>query len=571
VSLNYRLLICLSLLVLLPLCLLGWLGRRALRSEQAQFADRYHEVRLGQLDETATLLHQALQVMEREIDAKLGLTAPQGPIDTITWSRDVARSPLIRQAFVINASHHSQGGIRGIKSAVPSPDKTGIQPPLDQSSLDRMASLRFEDQWQIVPIAPNNVEFNEVRTQGWTPYFYGPGIELLRWHKTTDGHLLVADVARTALLARLLEALPTGRRETSLPSPISSVGFLRDQSDRLLFQWGRDGPTPEDTLHVRLPLRAPLTAWHLETWSPPMTTGSATRWSLGLGLGAAALVLAGLAGLLWRESTREARAAAARISFVNHVSHEFRTPLTNIALYTDLAEQSLPESSDDHPNSDIQPKNHPAESGDAVPIQPLRQHLDVIRREGEKLGRLVENVLAFSRHERGTLAPQWVECDVLSVVHEVARQYLPHLERKGMQLELHLPPSCVCRTDPDFIEQMLGNLISNAEKYAVSGGWVGVIVEREANHLRLAVQDRGPGIPAEAMERVFEPFYRLSHGLNDGTAGTGIGLGLARELARLLGGDLVIQRPLQAQNSAEAAQSPGAHFVIILPLTPISS
>jgi signal transduction histidine kinase len=95
--------------------------------------------------------------------------------------------------------------------------------------------------------------------------------------------------------------------------------------------------------------------------------------------------------------------------------------------------------------------------------------------------------------------------------------------------------------DPEALEQMLNNLVSNVEKYAGAGGAIHISSRQDRDVSTVEVRDFGPGIAPQDRSRIFEPFYRVSSRLTDGVSGTGIGLGIARELARLHGGDLVAQ------------------------------
>ena len=92
--------------------------------------------------------------------------------------------------------------------------------------------------------------------------------------------------------------------------------------------------------------------------------------------------------------------------------------------------------------------------------------------------------------------------------------------------------------DADALEQIVGNLLGNVEKYAADGGRVRVATVQQGETTTITVSDRGPGVPEGRREAVFEPFRRLSDKLTDGVAGTGIGLAIARDLARMHGGDV---------------------------------
>jgi signal transduction histidine kinase len=95
--------------------------------------------------------------------------------------------------------------------------------------------------------------------------------------------------------------------------------------------------------------------------------------------------------------------------------------------------------------------------------------------------------------------------------------------------------------DPDVLGQILANLLGNVEKYAAAGGRVDLASTQAGDRTTLRVSDRGPGVPSGDRERIFEPFIRLGDGPSEGASGTGIGLTISRELARLHGGDLSLE------------------------------
>ena len=111
------------------------------------------------------------------------------------------------------------------------------------------------------------------------------------------------------------------------------------------------------------------------------------------------------------------------------------------------------------------------------------------------------------------------------------------------------------RADADALEQILGNLLSNVDKYAGYGRWVAVRSEVVEGLAKIIVEDRGPGIPAGKRRNVFEPFERLRSDLAEGVSGTGIGLTISRELAQLHGGSLTV-----CPNYRD-----GARFILTLP------
>jgi signal transduction histidine kinase len=221
--------------------------------------------------------------------------------------------------------------------------------------------------------------------------------------------------------------------------------------------------------------------------------------------------------VLYGQQRRAQRLAEQRVSFVNRVSHELGTPLTNILLNLDLAADHL--------------EARPAEA---------RKRLDLVREEAGRLGRLVANVLTFSRRERGKLALRPAACVPDEVIGRVWAQFEPALSRRGVKAEVRLGASVPVLVDADALAQVASNLISNVEKYAAQGGWLGLETGWRAGVLTLRVADRGPGIPAGARARIFEPFERVRNAVSDGAAGTGLGLTIARDLAALMGGSLCL-------------------------------
>ena len=114
----------------------------------------------------------------------------------------------------------------------------------------------------------------------------------------------------------------------------------------------------------------------------------------------------------------------------------------------------------------------------------------------------------------------------------------PTLEQAGVAVKLELAAPAVVHVDADALEQILANLLNNIEKYARSGGEARIATSQAGDTTTLRISDKGPGIPEAQRERIFEPFHRISDKLSDGVSGTGIGLDIARRLARLHGGDL---------------------------------
>ncbi len=159
---------------------------------------------------------------------------------------------------------------------------------------------------------------------------------------------------------------------------------LLDTKGAPIYQWGGYGPADDERPRATLALSYPLGGWSLAYYAPPELTRAGLSRSLWFNVGSAvvavALAVLGLAAYFYRENARDMRVAAQRVSFVNQVSHELKTPLTNIRMYAELLEQEIDESQ-----------------------EKPRRHLDIIVSESQRLSRLIGNVLTFSRRERHTL------------------------------------------------------------------------------------------------------------------------------------------------------------------------
>jgi signal transduction histidine kinase len=214
--------------------------------------------------------------------------------------------------------------------------------------------------------------------------------------------------------------------------------------------------------------------------------------------------------LLWRDVRRELRVAELRSEFVSSVSHELKTPLTAIRMFAETLRMGRP----------VDPTGRD-------------EYLDIIINESERLTRLLNNVLDFSRIESGRKTYQFAAHDLESIVRTAARAMQYPLARQGFELRLSVddtvPP---VRSDPDAIEQAILNLLANALKYSGDSRTIALSLSRDEANAVISVRDWGIGIDPVDERRIFEKFYRVARPENRLIPGTGLGLTLVDHIVR---------------------------------------
>jgi signal transduction histidine kinase len=244
-------------------------------------------------------------------------------------------------------------------------------------------------------------------------------------------------------------------------------------------------------------------------WTP-LRIGLAFAWAAVL----VALLAVGLGG--WSLLDLSER----RIRFVSAVTHELRTPLTTLRLYLDLLSSGL-----------VSEEKQKAE------------YLSTLNAEADRLHRLIGNVLDFARLEKSRPAVEKRPAAVSLLLDQLDRNWHERCAAAGKELviENRLPAEATVTTDPGLVEQIVGNLIDNAQKYSRDATDPRIVLRAVAVNGRLAleVEDRGPGVTKRERCSIFRPFRR-GHDADVKAGGVGLGLALATRWAHLLGGTLSV-------------------------------
>lgn len=259
----------------------------------------------------------------------------------------------------------------------------------------------------------------------------------------------------------------------------------------------------------------------------PIRMALIVAWACGF------LAVLAVAALLWGAISLSERRGA----FVSAVTHELRTPLTTFRLYTEMLAEGM------------------------VKEEAQRQsYVNTLRAEAERLGHLVENVLAYAGLERGRYGRQMEVLAVESLLERIRERLATRARQSEMEVVFDPPEpgtAAYIRADPAAVERILFNLVDNASKYAATSENKAIHVGASASPegVILRVRDFGPGIPASETRKLFRPFSKSAREAAHSAPGVGLGLALSRRLARSMGGDLRYFK----------AAPDGARFDLLLP------
>jgi signal transduction histidine kinase len=363
---------------------------------------------------------------------------------------------------------------------------------------------------------------------------HGDVVVAWRTDREAGGRVIHGFVADRDLLTPAFRA--AARTSPLLPPALTSRASnrelvavtVRDSSGNVLYQpadWRPDfaGDASMDERLDALQIRAAIDP----ASAPSLVIGGLPRSRLPFiyGLMTFAAVLTAVALVQLR---RELALARMRGDFVSGVSHELRTPLAQIRMFAETLALGRVRSADES-----------------------RRSLEIILQESQRLSQLVDNVLCFSRAERGMVSSHRERVSLPRVLETVVDSVQPLARARRTTLRLSVPAGLDAHLDESSVRQMVLNLIDNALKYGPAGQTITVAAARSDNSVRIWVDDEGPGVAAADADRIWEPFWRGQHSAQ---GGSGIGLAIVRELATTHGG----------RARVEPAPGGGARFVIEL-------
>ena len=367
---------------------------------------------------------------------------------------------------------------------------------------DTTESLSMKEQTfvqKITPIMENSSalhqaylnEGTEIPQDGW--YIrHDQDLPLWIFWLQSDSQMIGYSVSYSHLMSQILNQLADQSYDPT------SLITLEDNGQLLFQNHAQDNATIR---YATQQLTFPFNYWQLNYYAAPYNGW--LIYTLGsIAIIALCLVLGWLFWRVYQEYQRIQNTARQQVNFVSQVSHELKTPLTNISLFAELLqEEPLNESS--------------------------QKYSEIIHSESQRLTRLIQNILSFTKKREPTLS----HFDLVDLVKQIAVMFQPSYESKNLALNLKLPEACPIYSDQDAITQIINNLLSNAEKYGVTGKAVDVTVEHNEQGILVKVRDYGEGISHKHLSQIFKPFYRVHSKITEGVAGTGIGLTIAHQLA----------------------------------------
>ncbi|MCP5119705.1 MAG: HAMP domain-containing histidine kinase, partial [bacterium] len=297
-------------------------------------------------------------------------------------------------------------------------------------------------------------EDGEDRQGAWQPLFWQEGLYLIYWWPAADGTVVGVELDRVRFLADVIGVLPA-----SGPSEdVRGLSLrLRRAGGTALYSWGPTAMEGSRPVAQRA-LAEPLSSWSLEAFSVSPTSGDSLEKASTIQfiaiLMAALLAMVGSAAYLWWESRRRIREADQRVTFVNQVAHELKTPLTNIRLYAELLADRLPQSQRESPGSSAarEPGHYAA----------------VVVGEAQRLSRLIHNVLDFGRSRRGALSIHRQPGHLNEKLREIVDRFRPAHESCGFEVLFKTADGAATALGGGSLRHVVGNLLRCTERYAAA-------------------------------------------------------------------------------------------------------
>ena len=181
----------------------------------------------------------------------------------------------------------------------------------------------------------------------------------------------------------------------------------------------------------------------------------------------------------------------------------------------------------------------------------LYECIGSIQKQGYRMSRLIESLLAFTRLEQQTEAVQLLPVDISTLTEETCREQ-SELPEQQIVMETEIQPEILMAADPTLFSRMLSNLIRNAYRYGKEGGWIRVILKKTETGILLSVEDNGIGMAEEELPKIWNRFYRADPSRSSARGGLGLGLSMVRQIVEIHGGRIRV----------ESREGEGSKFIV---------
>lgn len=219
--------------------------------------------------------------------------------------------------------------------------------------------------------------------------------------------------------------------------------------------------------------------------------------------------------LIVRDISREKHLARLQSDFISNVTHELKTPLTSISMFAEsMLLKRVKKNSD------------------------KEEYLSIILKESERLKRMINNILEFSKLEKGKSEYHFVRANLALLVKTAIQEFDYWFEKEGFQVVTELDNKIEANIDPEKMKQVFENLLNNAIKYSQKNKKIITRLYLNANYIHIEIEDRGIGISEKEQSHIFEKFYRINH--NESISGTGLGLTVVKEIVEAHGGQIIV-------------------------------
>jgi len=235
--------------------------------------------------------------------------------------------------------------------------------------------------------------------------------------------------------------------------------------------------------------------------------------------------------LILRDISREKHLARLRSDFISNITHELKTPLTSIRMY---AESLM--------------------MGRVKSDQVQKEYLSVVVNETDRLKRMINNILEFSKMEKGKPEYHFIKSNLAFILNEAIHEVNYWFEKEHFEVVNELDETIYAEVDPEKMKQAVGNLLSNAIKYSTNTKKIFIRLFKKPERVCIEVEDQGMGIPEDKLSRIFDQFYRIEQ--KESISGTGLGLTVVKEIIEAHHGSISVTSEI----------GKGSRFMVIIPL-----